>query len=139
VAKAYAGLDAGRTLDDVLSDMGILVALGLLHPRTPEHVARVLREGGRRSCDQRRPSAEDNASSSEGVQTPLSAISDRQLLGLGPEARPDEIEVAHRKAILACHPDRFAAVPPAVQRLMNEVTARINVARARLLGSFGQP
>lgn len=131
LAKARVGLEAGRAFDDIFTDMKILVGVGLLHPRTPEHVASILREvgGAGRQREEKAGSASEQRSRST---SPMP--DDHELLGVVPGASRETIEAAHRKAILACHPDRFAALSPAIQRAMDDLAARLNGARSRLLG-----
>lgn len=127
LSKARAGLAQGRTLEDLVSDMEILVAIQLLHPDVPDLVARMLRSEARERAS--RPEG-----GYSGARAASPAVADHDLLGVRPDASREEIDAAHRRAILACHPDRFASLSPAIQRTMDELAGRINGARARLLG-----
>lgn len=131
LAKARAGLEAGRTLDDLLADMQLLVAIGLLHPRTPEHVVSLLRH------EEHDKHTRTTNTEGAGRAVSLEPFDDHELLGVSRGAGRAEIEAAHRRAILACHPDRFQIVSPAIQRVMTELTARLNGARGRLLDRDG--
>lgn len=127
LSKARAGLAQGRTLEDLVSDMEILVAIDLLHPEVPDLIARMLREEARGSGPRREGAR-------VGDRAPPPAVADHELLGVSPNASGEEIEAAHRRAIVACHPDRFASLSPVIQRTMDELAAKLNGARARLLG-----
>ncbi|MES2987840.1 MAG: J domain-containing protein [Pseudomonadota bacterium] len=48
----------------------------------------------------------------------------RSVLGVGPDADPDEIRAAHRRLVTALHPDKGGSA---------ELTRRINAARDTLL------
>lgn len=52
----------------------------------------------------------------------------RAILGVGPDAGPEEIRAAHRKLIASVHPDRGGSP---------ELTRQVNAARDRLLPKTG--
>lgn len=52
----------------------------------------------------------------------------RAVLGVGPDAGPEEIRAAHRKLIASVHPDRGGSP---------ELTRQVNAARDRLLPKTG--
>lgn len=52
----------------------------------------------------------------------------RAILGVGPDAGPEEIRAAHRKLIASVHPDRGGSP---------ELTRQVNAARDKLLPKTG--
>ena len=55
---------------------------------------------------------------------PIDETEARAILGVAPDAGPDEIRAAHRRLVSALHPDKGGST---------ELTRRINAARDRLL------
>ena len=52
----------------------------------------------------------------------------RSILGVGPDATPDEVRAAHRRLLAAVHPDKGGSA---------ELTRRVNGARDVLLRRLG--
>jgi hypothetical protein len=54
------------------------------------------------------------------------------VLGVKRGATDDEIDSAHRRRVLECHPDRVATMGPEIRKLAEKLTADINAARDEL-------
>lgn len=54
------------------------------------------------------------------------------VLGVNKDATDDEIDAAYQKLVKQNHPDQVAHVDPALQRLANERTVAINLAREQI-------
>jgi hypothetical protein len=117
LARARAQLRAGATLRSVLDGLRRRAARGHLHPRTPEHVATVLR------LDALSPI------------TALLSVHHHDVLGLPADVGdPDQVDAACAEVLRLCRPSQFSS--PALRRLMEEVCGRARDAREFLF--FGE-
>lgn len=97
--------------------MARLIVLGLLLAVVWNLTARWLRTVGR-------PSAAD--------KEPPATRSPHEVLGVRPDASPQEIKSAYRDKIAQYHPDRLEGMAPDLLALANERTRELNDAYARL-------
>jgi hypothetical protein len=94
LARARARLRAGETLRAVLRDLRAQGRDGRVHPRTPEHVATVLR------LDQRSPAAL------------LLSTPHHEVLGLPADVGdPDQVDAACAEVLRLCRPSQFSSTP----------------------------
>jgi hypothetical protein len=116
------GAFAGRTLAELGEDD--LIALHAECLREDEEAARLIEaylERGPYSATWRGRRGAQNSGGG-----PMTAEEARRILGVAPDARPETIRDAHRKLMMANHPDRGGSA---------YLAAKINQARDVLLGS----
>ncbi len=68
------------------------------------------------------------------VSAPTSRAQAADVLGLGPDPAPAEVERAWRREVARCHPDRVAALHPDLRDRAQAMTVALNAAREMLLG-----
>lgn len=83
--------------------------------------------------DPRNPS--QNSRSGPDLRQKARKVPPHEILGVSPDATPEEIQAAYRKAVKAYHPDRVASLGPELQELANKKFIEIKEAYNRLMAS----